>query len=120
MWRTDPSPHWRELAEDVILGMKRWRAEHPRATWAEIEAALDERLAVLRGHMLEDAAHASPAADFRGAAAGDRPRCPDRGAALVAVGQEVRRLTAAHERPIRLERTAGRCPACGAAVSPPR
>jgi ribosomal protein S27AE len=120
MWRTEPEPQWRALAEEAFLGLRRWREEHPTATWAEIEAALDERLAALRGHMLEDTARASAAADFRGAPAADRPRCPDCGAALVAAGQERRRLTAAHARPIALERTYGRCPACGAGVFPPR
>ena len=120
MWRTDPKSPWRELAEEAFVGMERWRAEHPKATWAEIEAALDERLAALRGRMLRDAAQASAAADFRGAAPAQRPRCPDCGAPLQAVGQERRTLTAAHERPVVLERTAGRCPACGAGVFPPR
>lgn len=90
MWRSDPEPRWQDLAEEAFVGMKRWRAEPPRATWAEIEAALDERLAVLRGRMLEDAAQASAATDFRGASAADRPRCPDCGEPLLAVGQEAR------------------------------
>ena len=120
MWRLDPEPHWREVAQEVLTGMKGWREAHPRATWIEIEAAVDERLALLRGHMLEDAAVASPAADSRGVRADDRPRYRDCGAALVAVGQERRRLTASHDRPITLERTAGRCPACGTALFPPR
>ena len=120
MWRSDPEPRWQELAREVFGGMKRWREEHPTASWAEIEAAADERLAVLRGRMLQDAAEASAAADFRGAPAAARPRCPDCGVALQAVGQAVRRLTAAQEQPIRLERTRGRCPACGAGVFPPR
>jgi ribosomal protein S27AE len=120
MWRDDPRPHWQELADEAFTGMTTWRAAHPTATWAEIEAALEERLAALRGRMLQDAAQASAASDFRGAAAAARPRCPECGAALVAVGQERRHLTTAHERPISLERTRGRCPACGAGVFPPR
>jgi hypothetical protein len=120
MWTTDPHPEWQAVAEEALVGMKRWREEHPTATWAEIEAALDERLAVLRGRMLQDAALASAAADFRGAGAADRPRCPDCGEPLLAVGQEARRLTTAHDRPLTLERTAGRCPRCGGGLFPPR
>jgi hypothetical protein len=119
MWRRDPEPQWQAVADDVFTGMKRWRDEHPRASWAEIEAALDEGLAILRGHMLEDAVQASPSADFRGVPAAERPRCPECGGALVATGQKQRRLTAAHERPITLERTAGRCPACETEFFPP-
>ena len=27
-----------------VLGMTQWRKEHPQATWAEIEAAVDEQI----------------------------------------------------------------------------
>ena len=115
---SDPTSQWRELAEEVFLGMRGWRAAHPRATWAEIEAALEARLAELRGRMLQDTAQASPAADFRGAA--ERPPCPHCGAPLQAAGQVPRRLTTAHERVLVLERTHGRCPRCGVGLFPPR
>jgi hypothetical protein len=120
MSQSPPTPEWQALAEEAFTGMRRWRAEHPTATWAEIEAALDERLAALRGRMLQDAAEASAAADFRGASAARRPRCPDCGEPLQAVGQERRTLTTTHDRPLALERTAGRCPRCGGAFFPPR
>jgi hypothetical protein len=51
--RTDFDQHWRELSDEVISGMKEWRLQHPRATFREIEAAVDERLARLRAKMLE-------------------------------------------------------------------
>ena len=114
----DPSARWLELAEEALLGMRDWRAAHPRATWKEIEAELDGRLARLRGQVLGDAARASPLADFRGAA--ERPPCPACGAPLRAVGQHRRRLVTDHEQVVTLERTYGRCPACGAGVFPPR
>ena len=50
----DLDARWHELAEDVMTGMKEWRLQHPKATFREIEAALDERLARLRARMLED------------------------------------------------------------------
>lgn len=31
-----------------VLGMTQWRKEHPKATWAEIEAAVDEQINQLR------------------------------------------------------------------------
>jgi uncharacterized protein with PIN domain len=113
-----PPDRWDDLAEEVLVGMRSWRAAHPRASWAEIEAALDERLARLRGQMLQDAAQASPAADFRGAA--ERPPCPACGTPLRAVGQHRRTLTTTHDRPLELERTYGRCPRCGTGLFPPR
>src|SRR5947207_7588325 len=37
-----------------VLGMTQWRKEHPHATWAEIEAAVDEQINQLRAQLLED------------------------------------------------------------------
>src|SRR6266436_3876083 len=37
-----------------VLGMTQWRKEHPQATWAEIEAAVDEQINPLRAQLLED------------------------------------------------------------------
>jgi hypothetical protein len=31
-----------------VLGMTQWRKEHPQATWAEIEAAVDAQINPLR------------------------------------------------------------------------
>jgi hypothetical protein len=107
-----------ELAEEALLGMRDWRAAHPRATLKEIEAEVDARLARLRGQVVQDAAQASPLADFRGAA--ERPSCPHCGTPLRAAGQHRRRLVTDRGQPVELERTYGRCPACGAGLFPPR
>ena len=109
---------WQRLAEEAFTGVAEWRAQHPTATFAEIEAAVDERLADLRARMRQDAAPASAAATL----APDRPRppCPDCGAPLVAAGHRPRRPTTNHERTIGLTRAYARCPACGAGLSPPR
>ena len=37
-----------------VLGMTQWRKEHPKATWAEIEAAVDEQINQLRAQLIED------------------------------------------------------------------
>jgi len=42
---------WQELALDVLTGMREWRQQHPKATFREIEAALDERMSRLRAQM---------------------------------------------------------------------
>ncbi len=61
MWSDPLEASWRELMEEVMTGMKEWRLAHPKATFKEIEAALDERLAKVRARMLQDAALASAA-----------------------------------------------------------
>lgn len=115
----DFEAQWHEMAEDAISGMKEWRLQHPRATWREIEQALDERLAKMRARMLQDAALASAAADITGADAAERPVCPECGAALVGRGTAVRELTTQHNQTVRLTRSYGVCPQCGAGLFPP-
>ena len=60
----DLDARWRVLTEEVITGMQEWRQQHPKATFREIETALDERLARVRARMLEDAALLSRSADL--------------------------------------------------------
>ncbi len=110
---------WDELAEEVISGMKEWRIQHPRATFGEIEQALDERLAKMRARMLQDAALASAAADIVRAEAEERPVCPECGAQLAGRGTAVRELTTQHNQAVSLKRSYGVCPQCGAGFFPP-
>jgi uncharacterized protein with PIN domain len=118
MWAAEMEGRWRELSEEVFTGMAEWRVQHPRATFSEIEAALDERLATVRARMLQDVALASAAADLTSAA--ERPRCPECGHVLEAHGQEERTLRTTHDRSITLRRSYARCPACGVGLFPPR
>jgi hypothetical protein len=118
--RTEPCEHqWRELAEGVITGMTDWRRQHPQATLAEIEAALDARLARLRAQMLQDAALASAASQWSEAPAGERPACPTCGTALVSRGRGTRHLETHGGVEITLERRYGVCPVCQTGLFPP-
>lgn len=119
MWTDALEARWQAMAEEVFIGMREWRLQHPRATFAEIEQAIDERLAGVRARMLQDVALTSAAADLPTAGAA-RPRCPDCGAALEAHGQETRTVTTTYNKPVQLQRTAARCPACGRRLFPPR
>lgn len=115
----DFEAQWHALAEDVISGMAEWRMQHPRATFCEIEQAVDARLAKMRARMLQDAALASAAADITGAAAEVRPVCPECGARLESRGTAVRELTTQHNQTVQLTRSYGVCPQCGAGLFPP-
>ena len=114
----DLDARWHELAEEVMTGMRAWRGQHPRATFREIEAALDERLGRLRARMLEDAVLVSRAADWE-AEQGERPVCPRCGTPLERGGKEKRELTTRHDQVLRLERRYGFCPKCNAGIFPP-
>jgi hypothetical protein len=112
---------WDGLAAAVERELIEWRAAHPKATLAEIEAAVQAALSRLQGRYLSDLVHASAAADLRATPAEARPRCPTCGGALRAQGglRERAVLTPGQPEPLRLERSYGECEACGSGVFPP-
>jgi RNA polymerase-binding transcription factor DksA len=117
--RDDFDTQWQELAEEVLTGMKEWRLQHPRAKLSEIEQALDERLAKVRVRLLQDVALASAAADIQAAQEDERPVCPECRKVLASRGQQERLLTTHHNQVLKLERSYGVCPTCGAGFFPP-
>lgn len=112
--------HWRELSEDVVSGMVEWRAQHPKATFQEIETALDERLSRMRARILQDAALASRATDIREIPPDERPRCSKCGTALIHQSWAKRDLLTHHGHTVTLKRSYAICPTCGEAFFPPR
>lgn len=116
----DLDARWHELTEEVITGMKDWRRQHLHATFREIEAALDERLARVRAQMLEDAALMSGTAALEAEADGERLTCPDCGVPLQARGSQRRDLVTQHDQAIHLQRQYAMCPRCQKGFFPPR
>lgn len=114
-----PVDRWQALSTEVITAMADWRAQHPRATLTEIEAALDERLARLRTQMLADAALASAATDWTAQPAETRPTCPQCAAPLQARGPATRHLQTHGGQELTLTRQYGTCPVCGTGLFPP-
>jgi len=110
---------WSEDVASVWTGMADWRATHPKATFTEIEMALDERLNQVRARMLEDLALASTAADLATASAAERPRCERCGVVLHARGSSERTLLTHGGAAVRLRRTYAACPTCGDGSFPP-
>jgi uncharacterized protein with PIN domain len=108
----------REIAE-AVAGLRDWRAQHPRATFAEIEAAVDERFNAARARVLGELARLSAAADLAGRAVGERARCPDCGAELKPQGRRRRRVLTQGAKEVLLEREYALCPGCGRGVFPP-
>lgn len=109
---------WQRLAAEVMSGLKEWRLQHPRASLSEMEQALDERLGQMRARMLEDLALASAAVQLEDEA-GERLTCRQCGEALELRGEQVRHLHTHHYQQLRLERSYGTCPRCGAGFFPP-
>jgi YgiT-type zinc finger domain-containing protein len=108
---------WQALTAEIVTGMVDWRRQHPTATLRAIEAALDERWAVARARILQEAALSSAAADL--GRADERPLCPACGGRMEARGQAERTLTTHGGQSIALRRGRAVCPACGTGLFPP-
>jgi len=104
---------------DILAEMETWRAAHPTATLAEIEAALDQRLATLRRQMLTDTVAKSPQAEWSSRPSETRPQCPTCQVPLQPRGKRTRQLRTVGGA-VTFERTYGVCPVCGAGFFPPR
>jgi hypothetical protein len=109
---------WRELAEEVITGVRDWRAAHPKATFREIEEAVDARMDRMRAKLLEEAAMASKARDMSGTGEA-RAHCPSCGHELEGRGERERGVTVRGNQTVKLKRRYAVCPACGAGLFPP-
>lgn len=115
MPRPLPRDRWLTEAADRFAALDAWRQEHPRATWNEIETAIEAQLGPLRAALLGDTAMASDAAELRG----ERPVCPGCETALVAGGRHRRRLRGEQDVVLELDRAYARCPACRTGLFPP-
>ena len=84
------SQQWQQSSQQASQSIAQWRAAHPEATLAEIEAAVDEQMNRLRARMIEEVAQASPLeqADAKQQAR----KCPQCGERMQARGKHQRRL----------------------------
>lgn len=112
----DPDVVQRHLQE-VLAQMQQFNVTHPAPTFTELEDAVETALADLRQDLLEQSLHGQALADFRRSESG--PSCSACGAPLVAIGQEERQVITQGAVSIRIERTRGRCSACGGEFFPP-
>ena len=115
MPRPLPRDRWVAEAADRFAALDAWRQAHPKATWAEIELAVDAQLGPLRAEMLGETAMASEATHWDG----EQRTCPECGERLKAAGARRRRLRGEGDIALALERTYARCPACGTGLFPP-
>lgn len=105
-------------SEEILTGMRDWRVAHPKATFAEIQTAVDERLDRLRGRLLQEIALASQAAEGAERVR-SRPSCPDCGERMAPRGTRDRAVTVQGDQTVTLTRSYWVCPACQAGLFPP-
>ena len=119
--KRERSPEMQRLSAGLqdVLGMTQWRKEHPKATWAEIEAAVDEQINQLRAQLIQDLVQMRESEEWRDLPEEQRPRCPTCGSALWARGEQTRYLQTTGGEAVKLTRTYGTCPSCGVGFFPP-
>src|SRR3989475_6525168 len=88
-----------------VLGMTQWRKEHPKATWAEIEAAVDERINQLRAQLIQDVVQMGAREVWREMPEEGRPRGATCGKPLGARGEQTRYLQTNGGEAVKLTRT---------------
>ena len=108
------------IFDEIITGMKEWRACHPKATMREIEMEARQRVSKLEAHLIEESALLGQTKEWAGKQLEERPTCANCGEALVARGKQKRRMQATMGKEVELERTYGTCPKCGTGFFPPR
>lgn len=110
---------WEALYQQASHEIRQWRKEHKKATLTEIENTVDAELAKMRAQMIEDLALASEVANLKDVPSERRSQCPECGRPLSANGKQERQLVTEHEEAVKLSRSQGVCPQCGATSFPP-
>jgi hypothetical protein len=101
-----------------MLGISQWRKEHPRATWAEIEAAIDEQLKQVRAQLIQDVVQMEESENWSELAEEERPRCATCGKPLWARGKQTRWVQTTGGEAVKLTRMYGTCPQCAVGFFP--
>lgn len=115
--------HEERNAEQLRARLQQWRQAHPRATFDEIEEAVQQEVARWQAELVAELASEGAAQHDCPAAAKeteDRPICAACGIPLQRNGTRAREVLSRQGQPIRLQRAYYVCPACGAGVFPPR
>ena len=102
-----------------VLGISQWRKDHPHATWAEIEAAIDEQINQLRAQLIQEVVQMGEPEKWSEISEEERPRCATCGKPLSARGEQTRFIQTNGGEAVKLTRTYGTCPACGVGFFPP-
>ncbi len=102
-----------------VLGMTQWRKEHPHATWAEIEAAVDEQINQLRAQLLQELVQMGETEEWSQKPEEERPTCATCGKPLVARAEQTRFIQTTGGEVVKLTRAYGTCPQCGGGFFPP-
>ena len=100
-----------DFLEAVERDLQSWHSTHPRASFAEIEAAVEDRVRQLRARLLEQ----TVAAGFQE----EQPACPHCGTTMLPRTQTDRQVVVQGEERVDVAGAYMVCPACGTGLFPP-
>jgi Zn finger protein HypA/HybF involved in hydrogenase expression len=109
--------NWQKMSQEIMTGVAEWRMQHPQATFREIEAEIDRRLAGFRAKMISDVAMQSKKAEWE--ASEVEVYCEKCGEKLKSRGRKKRKLETNYGQEIEIEREYGVCPKCRQGIFPP-
>jgi predicted RNA-binding Zn-ribbon protein involved in translation (DUF1610 family) len=112
----DLEKRWQQKSQEASQAIAQWRQNHPKATMAEIEMAIDQQLDQVRAHIIEEVAQAEMETASE---PGPKP-CPQCGEPMHRRGKHARRLQTRGRQEVTLTRSYFSCPACGYSFFPPR
>ena len=119
MGKAEAKKDWKSLSEEAQRSVKEWREAHPKATFQEIEQAVDAELNRVRSRMVQDVAEQSEASDWSGPSSTHAPVCPNCGGPVRKRGRQSRQLQSNGGSQIHLERQFASCTQCGYSFFPP-
>jgi YgiT-type zinc finger domain-containing protein len=100
-----------DLMDDVRRDLAAWHQIHPRATFAEMETAVEQQIEHLRAALLQERADATRQ--------DEHPACPHCGTTMTARSRATRTVILPGEEQVAVERAYVVCPACGTGLFPP-
>ncbi len=100
-----------DFLEAVERDLVSWRSTHPRASFAEIEAAVEDRIRQVRARLLEE----TVAAGFQE----EHPACPHCGTTMLPRTRTDREVIVQGEEAVPVAGAYVVCPACGRGLFPP-
>src|SRR5437867_12531042 len=88
--KRERSPQMQQVSAGLqdVLGITQWRKEHPKATWAEIEAAIDEQINQVRAQLIQDVVQMEESEEWSQMPEEERPKCATCGKPLWARGKQ--------------------------------
>ena len=111
----------RRVAEAVAMQARlaQWRAEHPQASFDEIEDAVQAEVVCWQARLVEDVVAAGAVVAEAGADAAAPPVCATCGIGLQRSGRRRRAVLSRQGQAIQVDRDYYVCPQCGDGLFPP-